>query len=136
MGEGEVKPSPKFSEIFTQMFPHYLNMGMTYELYWHGDASLVKAYREAKKLKLEEDDNMLHRGGAYFYDALMCVYPLFNGNIKNPKAKPYLNEPYGFGDAKKQENIEKQKMETSRAAFRAFAEKHNKSRAEECLTTP
>ena len=85
-----------YSQQFQEMFPHYLNMGMTYEMYWDMDCCLVIAYRQAYKLKQEHENRLAWQQGMYIYDALCCVSPVLNAFAKNgTKPHPYPECPYG-----------------------------------------
>ena len=45
---------------------------MTYEDYWEREPRLVKAYREAERIKIENQNTFEWLQGKYFFDAL-CV---------------------------------------------------------------
>lgn len=50
-GGGNKGPAPRFAytDAFNRVFPYYLSIGMTYELFWEKDATLVEHYRKAGK---------------------------------------------------------------------------------------
>jgi len=93
--EGSVgKPSTKsYTEIFNEAFPYYLSVGMSYELYWHGEPNLVKAYREADELRVDRMNYEAWLQGLYVYQAVGALYPVFNPFSKQKKAEEYLKEP-------------------------------------------
>lgn len=93
--EGSVgKPSTKsYTEIFNEAFPYYLSIGMSYELYWHGEPNLVKAYREADELRVDRMNYEAWLQGLYVYQAVGALYPVFNPFSKQKKAEEYLKEP-------------------------------------------
>ena len=93
--EGSVgKPSTKsYTEIFNEAFPYYLSIGMSYELYWHGEPNLVKAYREADGLRVDRMNYEAWLQGLYVYQAVGALYPVFNPFSKQKKAEEYLKEP-------------------------------------------
>lgn len=93
--EGSVgKPSTKsYTEIFNEAFPYYLSIGMSYELYWHGEPNLVKAYREADELQVDRMNYEAWLQGLYVYQAVGALYPVFNPFSKQKKAEEYLKEP-------------------------------------------
>ena len=93
--EGSVgKPSTKsYTEIFNEAFPYYLSIGMSYELYWHGEPNLVKAYREANELRVDRMNYEAWLQGLYVYQAVGALYPVFNPFSKQKKAEEYLKEP-------------------------------------------
>lgn len=93
--EGSVgKPSTKsYTEVFNEAFPYYLSIGMSYELYWHGEPNLVKAYREADELRVDRMNYEAWLQGLYVYQAVGALYPVFNPFSKQKKAEEYLKEP-------------------------------------------
>lgn len=93
--EGSVgKPSTKsYTEIFNEAFPYYLSIGMSYELYWHGEPNLVKAFREADELRVDRMNYEAWLQGLYVYQAVGALYPVFNPFSKQKKAEEYLKEP-------------------------------------------
>lgn len=65
---------------------------MTYEQYWLGEPSLVIAYREAHKLKVEQKNQELWLQGLYVYNAVgVIAYNLFAGKGKTPQK--YIEKP-------------------------------------------
>lgn len=92
-------PKKTLAQIFWDLLPAYLAMGMTSDEYWNGDAQLCVAYRKAYKEKLELQDAMLWRQGLYVYHAMCCVAPYFN-SIKPTKPENYLEQPFGIIEKK------------------------------------
>lgn len=110
------------------MFPYYLSLGMTYEEYWHGDTSLVKAYRKAYELKLENDNTLLWLEGRYIYEVLCDVAPLYHAFAKNPKPADYLDKPFPLNTEsgkKRKEDEEKKRFDDFMADMKAWAKKVN-----------
>lgn len=93
--EGSVgEPSTKsYTETFNEAFPYYLSIGMSYELYWHGEPNLVKAFREADELRVDRMNYEAWLQGLYVYQAVGALYPVFNPFSKQKKAEEYLKEP-------------------------------------------
>ena len=88
-------PPRSHSEIFYEVFPFYLSIGMTEEQYWNGDNSLVIAYRKAYEIMQERRNQELWLQGAYIYEALLDVAPILQAFAKKgTKARPYSSEPY------------------------------------------
>ena len=80
--------------IFEREFPRYLSIGMSAAEFWDGDCLLVKAYREAQRLRDEREDAIAWLQGRYVYEALRDVSPLFQAFSKRtPKEHPYLEKP-------------------------------------------
>lgn len=77
------------------MFPFYLSIGMTYEQFWEQDVELVKFYREAWKLKQEQQNYNAWLQGMYVYEAVCDASPIFHDFAKKgTKAHPYPTKPY------------------------------------------
>lgn len=102
-------------EVFDRMFPYYLSVGMTYELYWQGPAELVRAYREAEKLRNDTRNTEMWLQGMYIYEALCDASPIFHDFAKKgTKPRPYPSHPYDLHPKKKRTDArseEKKKME-------------------------
>lgn len=77
------------------MFPYYLAIGMTYDQFWNQDVELVKAYREADKIKRDLKNQDMWMQGAYYYEALLDAAPVlrFSLSKKPPKPIPYRDQP-------------------------------------------
>ena len=130
----EEKPHPplRHSEIFEAQFPHYLAIGMSADEYWNGDCQLVKAYREAEKLRFDRMNFEMWLQGRYVYDAICCAYPLLNAMSKKTEAYPYNDEPYKFPKSEKerieiQREAEKKEYMAERAKIEAMLVNANQS---------
>ena len=104
-----------------------MSIGMSYEAFWHGDVSMVKAYRKAAELKDKRQNEMLWIQGMYIYEALCDVSPLFRFSMQNGtvRPEPYVKEPYPItaGEVRKRrEREQREKEERWKQAFAAFAE--------------
>lgn len=94
--EGQVgRPSTgkTYTEIFNEAFPYYLSIGMTYDLYWHGEPWLVKAYHDAYEKQLERMNYEKWLQGQYIYLAIGALTPILNPMSKKKKPEEYLKEP-------------------------------------------
>lgn len=90
------------ADILEETFPYYLAIGMSSSEYWNGDPVLAKYYREAHKLKQEQENEKMWLQGMYFYDALSTA--LHNVmKPKNAQAKHYPDKPYNFNNKEKTE---------------------------------
>lgn len=123
-------PPKSYGEIFDEMFPYYLSIGMTADEYWNGDCQNIKAYRKAEKLRAERKNQELWLQGAYIYEALCRVSPVFHAFAKKgTKPSPYPSEPYAINEAqqeRKQENADKKVMDKGKAFMETFMVQHNK----------
>lgn len=124
------------TEVFAKLCPIYISFGMTYEQFWDGDVCAHKAYREAEKLRLRRENEMAHIQGAYIYEALAAVAPLFRG-MKPARPQSYKKDPYDIfpEDVRRREEEEKRaqyaKVKDKVAAFaKAFNEKRKSERNE------
>lgn len=82
---------------------------MTYEQYWYGDPGMVKAFREADKLRQERMNTEAWLQGMYIYDLLTraCPLPVIWVDGKKTQSKSYVPEPYPiFNGEKGQESEE------------------------------
>lgn len=130
--------SKSYGDIFDELFPHYLMMGMTAEQYWDGESGLKVAYRKAWKLKAEYDQRMADLNnwymGQYLIKALQCVPLLVGGlNVKHTTRLPeYPDKPFmQQAEEKKKEEVRKQKEEDqaklAMALMQATFEKFNRN---------
>ena len=89
-------PSHAYTEIFKKAFPHYLAIGMTYDQFWNQDVELVKAYREADKIRRDRKNQDMWLQGAYYYEALLDASPSLRTSFSKhpPKPVPYRQQPY------------------------------------------
>jgi len=109
--------------IFWDAYPAYLNMGMSADEYWNGDAECCVAYRKAYQERLKFEDAMLWRQGLYVYHALCRVAPALNA-IKPKEPLEYI-KPFGFDFEKKEEEqpIEDKGFEYMKAWADSFNQK-------------
>ena len=80
--------------IFDKAFPSYLAMGMTYDEFYNKDHTLVIAYRKAYEMKRSVENENMWILGAYVYQAVARVSPLYNPFAKHPKPEEYLDKPF------------------------------------------
>lgn len=135
----EEKPKEAFtiSKIFHDAFPHYMVMGMSAEEFWDGEPWLVKAYRKAYRIRVENEEKMADRNawrvGQYIRLALVSVPITVNGFApKGHHMQSYPEKPMTMAaeEQKKEEIRKKQeanKQEMAQALFHAFTEKMNKN---------
>ena len=117
-----------YGETFKQLCPYYMSIGMSYEEFWDGDVSMVKAYRKSYELQEKRRNQELWLQGMYFYEALCDASPLFRFSMKKGtiKPEPYVKEPYPISEAEVRERKEREarkKEERLKAEFAAFVER-------------
>lgn len=138
-------PSPKsYADIFHEAFPHYLMMGMTSAEYWDGESWLVRDFREAYRMRKEQEyrerDELAWSNGAYLRQALQSVYLMVNGFVpKGIQAEPYPDKPHYLQEEERkreearQKTLERKKqkeeeqMRVAMAYFQAAVGKFNKN---------
>lgn len=119
-------------------------MGMTWEQFWEQDSSLVRDYREAKRLRLEEENCIAWLHGLYIYEALCNASPLFRAFSKSgTRAEPYPERPHEFEQKKPMTEEEKNEkmmqdgiayMERMTARFnQSFYQKQRLEEAQEIM---
>lgn len=132
MGEdGNVSSPLSFTEVFEELCPEYMAMGMTYDEYWNGDPVLPKYYRKMTKIKNKQRNRELWLQGMYIYEALCDASPLFRSLDKHPKPLPYSSEPYSLDEEEKKQKEErkaKREAEKMQAEMEAWMKKVNKRR--------
>lgn len=117
-----------YGELLDLAFPYYLSIGMTATEYWDGENELKPAFRKAHKEKMKRDNLMMWLQGKYIYDAMLSVYPLFNGLSKRNEPYPYVKEPYVIDDEERKQRereTAKAKYEKSLADMKKRMEKWN-----------
>ena len=127
-----------YNDIFTQLCPYYMSIGMSYDEFWNGDVSMVKAYRKANELRDKRRNFELWLQGNYFYEALCDASPLFRFSMKKGvvKPEPYVKEPYPITAAEVREREERElrkKEERLKAEFALFAERIRSKMSQEAL---
>lgn len=128
-GEDSEGSSPFDVSIFEEQCPYYMAIGMSYEEYWHGDASLPRYYLKAELLRKKMRNEQAWWQGKYIYDAMLSVSPVFRDLVKEHEPYPYPEEPYPITakDARElQERKDRERMEKDMEKVRLFADAWNK----------
>ena len=92
-------------------------LGMTYEEYWERDPFLVKYYREAHLIKIEQRNQELWMQGIYIYNAMSTVFANIFAKKGTPKSN-YLEKPIRLTPLSKEEK----RIEAERAKAKIIAE--------------
>lgn len=133
--KGEGEPAPfSYIELFEKQLPYYISLGMSPVEFYDGDPMLVKAYREAYKLKRRQMNEELWLQGVYFYNALCNVTPIMHAFAESgSKPIPYPEEPYAITkeeiDEKKEKEEQKQ-LENLKKSFEIWAITNNQRLAQ------
>ena len=130
-GENE-SPPLRYADVFKQACPFYLSIGMTWEQYWDGDNTMVKYYREAEKIRVENRNTEMWIQGAYIYKVLEAFAPILPAfPKKGARVGEYLPRPISLTeeDAKKKEEQEsKINYEKNMTAMNAWMKRVNTKR--------
>ena len=94
-----------YTEVFEEVCPYYMSIGMTYDEFWYGEAERVKAYRDAHILRNKSRNQELWLQGQYFIHSI-CVALDSKGKAKYPE-KPF--DIYPKTEAEKKADIEKER---------------------------
>ena len=92
MGDGIEKSdaTPKsLKEIFDEVFPYYLSLGMTYDQFFNDRVELVIAYRKADKLRNKRINQQMWLQGIYVRYALASTV----GNMFIKSKQDAVNYP-------------------------------------------
>ena len=105
------------AEMFTDVFPYYLAMGMTYDEFWCGSPSLVRAYRKAFEIKRANRNWEMWQQGRYIFEAIRCA-PLLVGfpekGYKVPSGAGYPDMPYPLSEKEAKEREIMQENENTK----------------------
>lgn len=74
---------------------------MTFEQYWYGEPELVKYYREAHDIRLEEQNAMMHLQGIYVRHAIGDFIEFYAMASKPKVLDSYPDKPYPITKRKK-----------------------------------
>ena len=102
---------------------------MTYEDYWEREPRLVKAYREAERIKIENQNTFEWLQGKYFFDALCVALSNFFSKSKNN----YPDKPHRITPMTEEEIEEdkKRKLEAYKAYLTAWQTAFNNKHKEQ-----
>jgi len=113
------RTSTPYGDIFDEFLPHYLAIGMPYDLYWDGEYGTKKAFREAYRIRVETQQQMQDVNnwymGQYIMAALGAVPLLVNGFVpKGAERHPYPDKPFLVQEEEKKKEQEKLRNEEER----------------------
>ena len=117
--EGTKVESTSLTELFEKLCPIYRSYGRSYDEYWHGDAYVVKFYKEAHRLTLQAQDENNWMQGMYVYEAILDCSPILHAfSKKGTKPLQYSEKPY-LADRLKEKTKEEieQEKENERLKF-------------------
>ena len=124
-----------YADVFDEMLPEYLAMGMPYDLYWDGEYGTKTAYRKAYQTRMENEKRMTDANnwymGQYIIKVLQAVPLLVGGlNTKGYNLPDYPEKPFleAAEIQKKEEDRRKHEEDQSKLAqalFQQFVSKIN-----------
>lgn len=117
--EKSIVESTPLTKLFEKSCPIYMSYGMSYNQFWYGDAYIVSFYRDAHKLKLQQDDEKNWMQGMYVYEAILDCSPVLHAfSKKGTKPLPYCNKPFLNDKFIEKTKVEKEKeIENERLKF-------------------
>lgn len=92
--EKKKAPEKTYTEIFEELCPLFLSMGMTYQEYWEGNNELPSLYLKKYRIEQDRTNEQAWLSGLYIYDALCNLAPMFRPFSKKVNIKPYRKEPF------------------------------------------
>ena len=112
-------------------------MGMTPEQYWDGESNLKPAFREAYRIRMENEQRMADRNnwymGQYIMSVLQCVPLLVGGLNVNPSTplpdypdKPFLEKAEAEKRETDRKKHEEDQMKLALAMFQSAVLQKNK----------
>ena len=94
-------------KYLNELYAYAITLGMSYNDYWIDEPDLINCYIEAEKIRERKKNQELWLQGAYIYQAIGCLYPLFNPFSKEHKAREYLKQPFPLTEEERQEQFER-----------------------------
>ena len=113
-------------------------MGMTPEQYWDGEYGMKKAFREAYRMRMENEQKLADRNnwymGQYMIKVLQCVPLLVGGLNVKPSTqlpdypdKPFLEEAELLRKEESRKKHEEDQMMMALAMFQSYVKEKNKT---------
>lgn len=133
----QASPTP-YGDIFDELLPQYMAMGMTYDQYWDGEVGMKTAFLKAYRTRMENEQRVTDRNywylGQYIMAALQSTpFAIPGVNMKKGSSLPdYPDKPF----MQKQEELKKEEVRKqyeedqsmlAMAMFQAFTSKFNKN---------
>jgi len=95
-----------YTEIFKEVLPYYLSIGMTYDEFYLQDVELTKFYRQAYEIKEDRYNSHMWLQGMYIYDAISSsLYNVFCRK-SGQQAISYPSKPYAMTEQQKEQELQ------------------------------
>ena len=78
-----------YTDIFKELCPYYMSIGMSYEQFWFGDPEMVIYYRKAHEYRNKQKNQELWWAGVYVQQALLSTV----GNMFSKKGAEPIHYP-------------------------------------------
>ena len=122
------------TDIFEELCPFFISIGMTYKEFWEDDVTIPKSYLKAYKMKIEREQEInewrMWKQGVYVYEALCDVSPILHAfSKKGTKPLPYPTKPYGVEERQEKKSKEQMEQEAKNERLRAQIRFNNWARA-------
>lgn len=89
-----------------------MSIGMSYDDFWNGDVTMVRAYRKAHELRRRQQNETLWMQGIYIRDALLStVGNMFSSKSNAPNEYPKEPYPVTAEQVAEKESAERKRME-------------------------
>lgn len=110
------------AEMFTELCPAYMAMGMSYDEFWHRNTKAHKAYRDAWERRRQYRNWEMWWQGGYIYEALLKVAPVMRAAFGKGKveAEKYSEEPYPMSRKEAEEREERRRQEALKRMLEVF----------------
>ena len=120
-GSAHVTPI-SLAEMFTQLCPSYMAMGMSYDDFWNRNTKVHKAYREAFEQKKAYRNWEMWWQGSYIYEALLKVAPVMRAAFGKGTVEPgkYSDEPYPMSKKEADAQQERRRQEAMKRMLAVF----------------
>lgn len=93
-----------YTEIFKEVLPFYLFIGMTNDEFYFQDVELAKCYRQVYEIKEDRHNSHMWLQGMYIYDAISTsLYNVFCRK-SGQQASSYPSKPYPMTNEQKEED--------------------------------
>lgn len=93
-----------YTEIFHEVLPYYISIGMSIDEFYNQGVNLAKYYRQAHEIKEDRHNLHLWLQGMYIYDAISTsLYNVFC-RTKGQQASSYPSKPYPLTNKQKEED--------------------------------
>lgn len=120
-GDTDVTPIC-LAEMFEELCPAYMAMGMGYDEFWHRNTKVHRAYRLAWERRKAYRNWEMWWQGSYIYEALLRVAPVMRAAFGKGRVEPgkYSDEPYPLTDKEAEEQQERKRLETMKRMLAMF----------------